>query len=371
MDSKTQSTQITEVKVINYERILSRHKAELLNLAKACSPPPNGLGFFFLDLNCPSVSYAVEDLVELNDSTRDYFLEAGNVKLKDGVSKHTGKQRYSRSTIEALELPTKELAKSNISQALPEALQPAAHSISRLLAILEHVAQDIFACLCLTIDPTGKLKNVSTVRGENLDHESVLRLCFEEPTNRKTFKKDQLQAGDNIGGAEHTMGILRIMQYDEARFRWLLNRVAGAETWSSPLPAVEGCLLVNIGDGMQALTGGRYHAPEYMYIKVNDDEEGVCSFEYILRQEAWGAPHFTEEQAAGVIPSQVEELQMELARLKKKKKRLEEENSRIERDLQACDLGFRNLKAKYRHQRQTLRRSGGYASNSTDDAHGE
>ncbi|KAE9970733.1 hypothetical protein EG328_006102 [Venturia inaequalis] len=364
MDSKT--NMYPDTKVVNYERIIFRDKAELVKLAKACLPPPNGLGYFFLDLRRPSTSYVIQDLAEINASTWDYFSQPYEARVQDGISEHSGEQRYSMSTIEALEFPTKELDKDCISLSLPGSLQPALEPIRRFLTVLEYVAIDIFTCLCLPADPTGNLHGVSTVRGRNLNHESALRLCFEEPTSWKKYAKHRDQAGDDIGGAEHTMGILRIMQYDAARLCWRMDCVAGEETWSDPLPPAEGCLLVNLGDGMQALTGGRYHAPVYKYIKVNNDEEGLCSFEYTLRQENWMAPHATEEASAGIIPSQIEELEIELAQVKKQKKQVEQEKGRIERDLKAGHLAFKTLKAKYRLQRRSLRSRGGCASNSTD-----
>lgn len=102
MDSKTNMYSVT--KVVNYERIISRDKAELVKLAKACLPPPNGLGYFFLDLRRPSTSYVIQDLAEINASTWDYFSQPYEARVQDGISEHSGEQRYSMSTIEALEV---------------------------------------------------------------------------------------------------------------------------------------------------------------------------------------------------------------------------------------------------------------------------
>lgn len=89
------------IQVINYELIRARHPDELLKLAEACRPPPTGLGFFRLDLRMRLPKRAI---TEINAATRDYFAQPEKVKVQEGISKHTGKQRLWLSTIEALEV---------------------------------------------------------------------------------------------------------------------------------------------------------------------------------------------------------------------------------------------------------------------------
>lgn len=157
-----------------------------------------------------------------------------------------------------------------------------------------------------------------------------------------------------------------------------MSSVAGAIVWSAPLQPAKGCVIVNVGDGLKALSGGRLHAPEYKYIKMDEDEEGLCYLEYTLRQEKWGAPHATAHAAASVIPSTLEEMENKMAQIARQKEQVEQEKAcvekekaRVERDLDAMIIASTELKAKYREQRRDFRYYGGNVSDSTDEYYDE
>lgn len=169
-----------------------------------------------------------------------------------------------------------------MAEDLPKALQPSLARISRSVTILEQVAKDIFSCLYLAAVPSAD-------HGPNFNGESVLTLCFEGRSKGKRSRGHRAKAGKDITRPGVAQGILRIMEYDEARLRCNLDSAAGREKWCPALqPQGETSFIVFVGDGLEFCTGGHYHAAEYKYIKFDGDEEGSCSFEYTLRDSKAG-----------------------------------------------------------------------------------
>lgn len=83
MASTQNQKPVVDIHVVDYELVHARDPVEIRKLVDACRPPPHGLGFFFLDLSGPSTKQAMLDVAEINTSTRAYFNEHPEVKMKD------------------------------------------------------------------------------------------------------------------------------------------------------------------------------------------------------------------------------------------------------------------------------------------------
>lgn len=85
MTSTQDSSPVIRLPVIKYELVHARDPVEVQKLVEACRPPPDGLGFFFVDLSGPSTNESMLDVAGVKSSSQAYFTQQHEVKMDDFV----------------------------------------------------------------------------------------------------------------------------------------------------------------------------------------------------------------------------------------------------------------------------------------------
>ncbi|KAK8076155.1 hypothetical protein PG994_003427 [Apiospora phragmitis] len=237
------------LKTINYEGIFNKDPLEIRELIHACQPPPVGKGIFYLDLRCPSGKQVLLDLPKIDQGILSYFGQPTETKMNDyrqGVErgfKHPGE------VIETFEINRRENLEG--SHDVPPGLQSCKAGLSSMIDTGHLITQNLLAALH---PPSAAELAAGTGPSD---------------TGLKLYLQDAAAAvpaqalGRNIvtAGGDHM------------------------QEWT-PVEPKEGCVVVNVGDALQATSGNRAHAPLHRVVQPESPKPGgTCMVVYFLRPE--------------------------------------------------------------------------------------
>ncbi|KAK7918471.1 hypothetical protein PG985_010345 [Apiospora marii] len=247
--------------------------AEIDKLLKACQSP-TGKGLFFLDLKCPSGEQLLSDLPKIGQGMLSYSGQLTETKMKD----------YREGVERGFKRPSEDIplrAEASLPPP-PPALQPHQSEIASILdaghlltkTLLQHLHPSAAADLTSGTSPS----------------DTGLKLCLQSAAVPE----------NSVTEAPHTdIGLLTFVSYD-VPYLELAEKVSssgdktteGEESqkqkvmeWISVQPQ-EGCVLVNVGDALQAASKGALRAPLHRVVQPRGPKpEGTCMVIYFLRPE--------------------------------------------------------------------------------------
>ncbi|CAN8095707.1 unnamed protein product [Discula destructiva] len=264
---------VATLEIIDYEQIRARDPTELSKLLKACQPSPTGSGIFFLDLSGPSGRQTLTKTRSIDRAILSYFHQSKDVKMddfRDGVErgfKHPGE------IIETFEISTDEEVKG--THKLPLKLQECKSEVSSVLTTCDSITRDVLTALC----PSSDLAPSGT-----------------SDSGLKLYLQDAHVPVWEVTAAPHTdMGLLTLMFYDVACVELAVCADGKTEQQWALVEPVAGCVIVHVGDALQAALDGALHSPLHCVVQPEPvPSGGTCMLVYFLRPAHAG----TEQQEA-------------------------------------------------------------------------
>ncbi|KAK7937658.1 uncharacterized protein PG986_014526 [Apiospora aurea] len=272
------------LETINYEAILNKDAREASMLREACKPPPAGKGIFYLDLTGPSGKQILLALPKVDQGILAYFGQPVETKMNDyreGVErgfKHPGE------VIETFEINYNETV--DASRGLPPGLQGCKGEIASVLASGHLIATTLLAALH---------PSTTQAPGAGRPSDSGLKLYLQDADAARV-------PAQSVTAAPHTdMGLLTLLSYD-VPYLELAETVKppasstgnGGEGggkkeavmgWA-PVEPKGGCVVVHVGDALQAGSRGALHSPLHRVVQPESPPAGgVCMVVYFLRPE--------------------------------------------------------------------------------------
>ncbi|KAI1455139.1 hypothetical protein F4805DRAFT_290597 [Annulohypoxylon moriforme] len=262
-----------QLQIVDYERIRQRDPAELVKLLQACRPPANGgRGVFYLDLRGPTAHQTLINLNATYDGTLQYFQQPHNKKMEDLCQSDERGYKPGES-FETLEINHDEYVFG--TRKLPAVLKPFEADMGGLISSCDTIVRDLMSVLL--VDPSSRGENPA-----NKPNDTGLKICLQAA---------HFAPWEVTGHAHTDMGVLSLLFYNAATMELpaLPSTDASAENWELIEP-VDGCVVVNVADTLQRMSGGEFHSPVHRVVQPdNVPETGTPIIIYYLRDTGSGA----------------------------------------------------------------------------------
>ncbi|KAI4162402.1 MAG: hypothetical protein LQ342_003968 [Letrouitia transgressa] len=238
-------------------------------------------GWFYLDLkgDSPTGKVVIEDVDKVYQISDKYFMQPKESKERDVRTDQKPSQDRGYKTSSCDE--TFEMARDEVNSGLikwPATMQNDAPTLARFSNGCHFACQTILAALssALHLSPDQSFSNHHR---ENQPSDSGLKLIYEPSLDRLS------DVGDNL----HTdSGTLTLLFYD----KWGLSAHVPSQGFAFPAAPEDGCALINVGDSLQRLSGGKLRSPKHRVSQPVDGAEKRYYLSYFLRpehktKEAW------------------------------------------------------------------------------------
>ena len=153
----------------------------------------------------------------------------------------------------------------------PATIEPQKERITRTLKSMNDAAQTILSELCAGLD----LKIPELSDDPTVPSDTALKLLFKPPVH---------EVGAVILPRHTDFGLITFLWYDEVTTQLPIYDEKGVETedWEEVL-VVEGSILVNVADGLQAKSGGRLHSTVHRVVAPPGPKRVKNGLAYFLR----------------------------------------------------------------------------------------
>ncbi|KAF3143606.1 hypothetical protein TWF569_007227 [Orbilia oligospora] len=253
---------VAPLEIISFKKLVEKNEDECARLYKAAQSP----GFFLLDVK--DLKKHVADIQQVYALTEQYFSQPEEAKLEDfrPGDEFRGYKDYKGANVSTFEVLRDEVDQT---ASLPKAFQPDTGIISRFVSDSQNLVTTIAARLSELLWP-----------GSHNCLESHYRPAEPSKTSLKVIRGPMLEKVADVGDNTHTDGgILTLMYCD----KWTTQiELPGSEIWAwvNPLPEHA---IVNVGDALQVLSGGRLRSCKHRVSQVGDGAEERWAITYFLR----------------------------------------------------------------------------------------
>ncbi|KAH8646946.1 hypothetical protein BGZ60DRAFT_474569 [Tricladium varicosporioides] len=253
---------VANLLTISLAKLHAKEPTELDRLNKGAS----NTGFFYLDLRGDTEGDRLLGLLpEIYALGDKYFAQPKEAKVKDirhdikpsqdiGYKSPPGREGY--------EISRDEVASMGVSH-LPQMFQDQGKKITEFIAGCDEA--------CLTL-----LNSLS------LDFAVHHRPNEPSDTGLSLVRAPSSPKLSDVPNSTHTDGgTLTMLFYDE----WSLQAfLPDAKIWAFT-PILEGCVLVNVANSLEKLSGGKLHSPRHRVTQPFDGEKDRLFLSYFLRPE--------------------------------------------------------------------------------------
>ncbi|KAJ6258201.1 2-oxoglutarate-dependent dioxygenase [Drechslerella dactyloides] len=277
---------VAPLEVISLKLLLEDDEAECLKLYCAASSP----GFFYVDVR-DSKNY-VADVEQLYSTTERYFTQPEDAKLRDFVEadefrgykggKNWGSLEVNYLSISPLshtvhpqlmpiawKILRDDLLHKKVS--LPMVVQPDAATIQRFISYSHEMVHTIIASLSKSLWPDSK-KSLEDRHRSNEPNNSSL----------KVYRGPMLENLADVGDNTHTDGGTLTLLYTD---KWGTQvELPWNKEWAW-VKAKPGHAIVNVGDALQVLSGGKLHSCRHRV------SQPVAGFEERMAEQNTRAPN--------------------------------------------------------------------------------
>ncbi|OAA39048.1 oxidoreductase, 2OG-Fe(II) oxygenase family [Cordyceps fumosorosea ARSEF 2679] len=272
--------------VIDYEALANKDGGEIQKLVQACE----SVGMFHLSLGNSRMKAIYEDIPNLLEAGSAFFSlpsdsEEKRQSLREGMERgyHAAKTfeyyeaRCTRLVICPLPVLTvlsRQIARDEYLQgkwALPASLSPYEERITRILQGLNRVIHTVLAELCDSVQvDLAELSDDPMVPSD-----TALKLVYKPPVQ---------EPGAVVQPWHTDFGLMTTMWYEEVSAQIPVYDAEGKRTedWQA-VPVVDGALLVNIADQLEAKCHGRLRSTVHRAVTPPGPKKERRGLVYLLR----------------------------------------------------------------------------------------
>ncbi|KAK6340592.1 hypothetical protein TWF696_008918 [Orbilia brochopaga] len=250
---------VAPLEVISLKLLLEDDQNERVKLHQAAQ----SLGFFYVDVS-DSKEY-LADVEQLYSTTERYFTQPEEAKLRDFMAMDEFRGYKGGKNWGSLEILRDDVLHDKVS--LPTVVQPDAATVQHFIEFSHDMVHTLIASLSKTLWPDSA-KNLGDVHRAN------------EPSNSslKVYRGPMLESLADVGDNTHTDGGTLTLLYTD---KWGTQiELPWNKEWAW-VGAKPGCAIVNVGDTLQTLSGGKLHSCRHRV------SQPVAGF-----QERWAITYF-------------------------------------------------------------------------------
>ncbi|CAI7625868.1 unnamed protein product [Penicillium manginii] len=249
----TVEDEIASLAIIDYEALANKDGKEIQKLVQACK----SVGMFHLNLGNSRIKDVYEDIPSLIQAGNDFFNLPGDCEEKK-QSIHKGMERgyhaaktfeyYEKAILITQSNRAMQIARDAYVQGewtLPASLVSHEKRITRTLLSLHGAIQTILTELCAAVNvDIPELSDDPSVASD-----TALKLVYKPPVQ---------EAGAVVQPWHTDFGLMTLMWYNEVSAQIPIYDTDGRKTerWQA-VPVVEGAVLVNIADELEAKSSGQ------------------------------------------------------------------------------------------------------------------
>ncbi|KAI9786386.1 MAG: hypothetical protein M1839_006846 [Geoglossum umbratile] len=266
--------EVAVLETVDLACLATREPTEVKKLLGAAQYP----GIFFLDLqNDASAKQALADLPSIYESSEKYFDQPHDQKMRD--YRKDQEPGYKQSNCDE----TFEITYDETSKGTPI---PPNHILTENAALLKQFTQT-----CHTICHTmlAAFSSVLALSPPDLLQSSHSPTAPSD-SGLKLISEPSLARLADVGENKHTdRGTFTLLFHD----CWGLHiELPNEGKWAFTAPPAQGCVLVNVADSLERLSGGQLRSPIHRVTQPADGAAGRHFISYFLRpdnalKEAW------------------------------------------------------------------------------------
>ncbi|KAE8422688.1 oxidoreductase [Aspergillus pseudocaelatus] len=262
----TVQNKIASLAVVDYEALANKDGKEIRKLVQACE----SVGMFHLNLGDSRIKAVYEDIPNLLQAGKAFFdLPPDCEEKKQSIREGMERGYHAAKTFEYYEIARDEYQLGKWS--LPPCLTPHEERITRTLQSLHGAIQTVLAELCAAIDVNiPELSDDPTVPSD-----TALKLVFKPPVQ---------EPGAVVQPWHTDFGLMTLMWYEEVSAQIPVYDAEGkrTEAWQA-VPVVDGAVLVNIADELEAKSGGRLRSTVHRAVTPPGPKKARHGMVYLLR----------------------------------------------------------------------------------------
>ncbi|KAJ5909274.1 oxidoreductase [Penicillium taxi] len=262
----TVEEEIASLAIIDYEALANKDGKEIQKLVQACK----SVGMFHLNLGNSRIKDVYEDIPNLIQAGNDFFnLPIDCEEKKQSI--HNGMERgyHAAKTFEYYEIARDAYVRGEWT--LPASLVSHEKRITRTLQSLHGAIQTILTELCTAVNvDIPELSDDKSVPSD-----TALKLVYKPPVQ---------EAGAVVQPWHTDFGLMTLMWYNEVSAQIPIYDADGRKTerWQA-VPVVEGAVLVNIADELEAKSGGQLRSTLHRAVTPPGPKKLRNGMVYLLR----------------------------------------------------------------------------------------
>ncbi|KAJ4148298.1 hypothetical protein LMH87_002775 [Akanthomyces muscarius] len=252
--------------IINYDALANKDVEEIQKLVQACE----SVGMFYLDLGNSRMKDVYKGIPSLLRAGNAFFdlpadCEEKNQSLREGMERGY----HAAKTFEYYEIARDEYRQGRWT--LPASLKPHEECITSTLHTLDRAIRTVLAELCNAVQvELPELSDNPTAASD-----TALKLVHKPPVQ---------EPGAVVQPWHTDFGLMTMMWYEEVTAQIAVYDSKGnrTEDWQA-VPVVDGALLVNIADELEAKSRGRLRSTVHRAVTPPGPRKVRNGLVYLLR----------------------------------------------------------------------------------------
>ncbi|KAE8146890.1 oxidoreductase [Aspergillus avenaceus] len=257
---------IASLTVVDFEALAKNDSKEIQKLVQACQ----SVGMFYLKLGDSRLKSVYEDIPSLIQAGNAFFkLPPDSEEKKQSIREGMERGYHAAKTFQYYEIARNEYEQGQWT--MPASLAPHEERISRTLRSLHHAIQTILVKLCAAVQVDIPELNDDAA----IPSDTALKLVYKPPIQ---------EPGAIVQPCHTDFGLMTLMWYDAVSAQIPIYDTEGnrTEDWQA-VPVVEGAVLVNIADELEAKSGGRLRSTVHRAVTPPGPKQVRNGLVYLLR----------------------------------------------------------------------------------------